>query len=196
LTAAVPRLRIVAVLGSGDPGHGNASLAFEVGRLVADAGHHLLTGGGQGVMADACRGFAGVEGRKGLSIGILPRQIGGPAPKQGYPNPWVEIPIVTHLAGEEGPASPSSRNPINVFSAWRIVALPGGAGTIAELRLAARAGATTLVLQPAEARPEEAAFRRAVSELGLEALLIPPLASLEWAPAWQRLRAFLGCPQR
>ena len=56
----VRRLPIVAVIGSGDPDHGNPDLAAAIGRLIAEMGFHLLTGGGRGVMADACRGFTSV----------------------------------------------------------------------------------------------------------------------------------------
>ncbi len=62
-----------------------------------------------------------------------------PNPKHGYPNPWVEIPILTHLpsSGERG-TEPMSRNHINVLSSDVIVALPGDAGTLSEVRLALR----------------------------------------------------------
>jgi uncharacterized protein (TIGR00725 family) len=192
VASAVLRRPIVAVLGSGDPGHGNAALAYEIGRRVARAGHHLLTGGGQGVMADACRGFASVSRRRGLSIGILPRDPRGAGSRSGYPNPWVEIPIVTHLAGEGGPDSATSRNPINVLSAWRIVALPGGGGTLAELRLAARAGRPLLVVRQAPERPEESAFGQAVAALGVPVLVVPPPGRRGRGAAWRRLSAHLG----
>ena len=53
------------------------------------------------------------------------------------PNPWVEIPIFTHLplSGIRG-TDPLSRNHVNVLSSDVIIALPGGAGTASEARLA------------------------------------------------------------
>jgi hypothetical protein len=57
---------------------------------------------------------------------IIPRSLSGDGPKEGYPNPWVEVPILTHLAGHLGPEGADSRNAINVLSAHRIIALPGG----------------------------------------------------------------------
>jgi len=57
------------------------------------------------------------------------------------PNPWVEVPIRTHLplSGVDG-TDPRSRNHINVLTADVVVALPGGDGTRSEVRLALRYG--------------------------------------------------------
>lgn len=143
------RRPLVAVIGSGTL-HDHSDLAEAVGRLVAEMGFHLLTGGGLGVMQDACRGFASVDDRAGLSIGIIPRALDEAGPKPGYPNPWVEVPIYTHLSGAGGPDAPDSRNPINVLSAARILVLPGGAGTLAETGLAVRHGKPILALVDAE----------------------------------------------
>jgi uncharacterized protein (TIGR00725 family) len=159
------RRPVIAVIGSGRADHRNARLAYAIGALVARRGFHLLTGGGQGVMADASRGFTSVDGRPGLCIGIIPREAGGEGPEKGYPNDWVELPIYTHLAGEEGPASPSSRNPINVRSAAKVIALAGGEGTIAEVTLALRAGKPVLVVQDTENLEAEAGFRQALQGL-------------------------------
>ncbi len=59
----------------------------------------------------------------------------------GYPNPWVELAIYTHLpdSGHEGTLR-SSRNHINVLSADAIVALPGEDGTESEMWLAVQYG--------------------------------------------------------
>lgn len=155
---SVRRLPIVAVIGSGDPDHGNPDLAVAVGRLIAELGFHLLTGGGRGVMADACRGFTSVPDRTGLALGIIPRSATGDEAKAGYPNPWVELPILTHLAGRLGPDGEDSRNPINVLTAWRIVALPGGEGTRAEIRLALRHGRPVLAVTDETRERDEAGF--------------------------------------
>src|SRR5262249_16852264 len=57
--------------------------------------------------------------------------------KRGYPNAWVEVPIRTHLH-LSGPAGehPRSRNHLVALTATVLVALPGGAGTASEVRLA------------------------------------------------------------
>lgn len=189
---ATGRLPIVAVFGSGDDEHGNGWLAEEVGRRIAAAGCHLLTGGGRGVMADACRGFVSVPERRGLSIAILP-SADGVHPRAGYPNPWVEVPILTQLTGEGGPESPSSRNRINVLTASRVIVLPGRSGTLAELRLAHRQGKPTLVVQQAAGRRGEAEFNRAVKAMRLVPCLLSRQAD---AATWAALEAFLSAASR
>lgn len=133
----VTRLPIVGVMGSGSRAH--AMRADPVGRWLASEGVHLLTGGGRGVMEAVSRAFASVPGRLGISIGILPGE-GGEAPA-GYPNPFVELAIPTHLpwSGERG-SEQLSRNHINVLASSVLIALPGGAGTASEVALAARYG--------------------------------------------------------
>jgi predicted Rossmann-fold nucleotide-binding protein len=99
-------------------------------------------------MTSVARAF--VEGPRtaGISIGILPcadaddRAHAAP----GYPNPFVELVIRTHLpfSGELG-AHDLSRNHINVLTAHAIVALPGGSGTASEVALAKRYGTPVIV---------------------------------------------------
>lgn len=162
----VRRLPIVAVIGSGAPGHGNPDLSESIGRLIAEMGFHLLTGGGRGVMADACRGFTSVPGRAGLTLGIIPRSATGD--EEGYPNPWVELPIRTHLAGRLGPDGEDSRNPINVLTAWKIIALPGSEGTRAEIRLAMRYGRPVQAVTAEGREREEAGFLDFLREMKVE----------------------------
>jgi uncharacterized protein (TIGR00725 family) len=136
--AGVDGRSIIAVVGSGTDAH--EALAAPVGELVARSGAHLLTGAGDGVMTAVARAFCAVQGRRGMSIGIVPAADGGSGvalPRPGYPNAWVEVPIRTHLpkSGIEG-TSPESRNHIVVLSATAIIALPGGPGTASEIALA------------------------------------------------------------
>lgn len=189
--AAVSRLSVVTVIGSGGRDHGNAELAAAVGRLVAEMGFHLLTGGGGGVMRDACRGFTSWAGRRGVSIGVIPRALKSEAPKEGYPNPWVEIPILTHLAGRRGPEAADSRNAINVLSAWKIVALPGREGTRAEIRLAQRYGKPLLAVLDADRAGNEEEF------LGfLRGLRVPHQLVGRAGHDWdlEEVRSFLAAP--
>ena len=136
---------VVGVMGaSGEP---HAERSRRVGTWIARAGYHLLTGGGPGVMAAVTEAFVSVPGRRGLAIGILPaggrRGIEGSAgrPPPGYPNPWVELAIATHLdsLGERG-GDEWSRNHVNVLSSDVLIFLPGSAGTASEAKLAVRYG--------------------------------------------------------
>ncbi|WP_241021215.1 DNA-binding protein [Burkholderia sp. Ac-20344] len=133
--------KTIGVMGSGK----EPWLAFSepLGAWLAQAGFDLLTGGGQGVMLAVARAFAGVPGRAGRSIGILPTQadpIAGFVPLDGYPHPFVDIPILTPLPRREPDAAPHTinRNYVNVLSSDLIVALPGGHGTAEEIALAQR----------------------------------------------------------
>jgi predicted Rossmann-fold nucleotide-binding protein len=78
-----------------------------------------------------------------LVIGILPAASEEDPSKSpaGYPNPWVEIAIRTHLpwSGERG-QSPMSRNHINVLTSDVMIILPGGPGTASEAMLAVKHG--------------------------------------------------------
>lgn len=131
-------LPVVGVLGSGTAPW--TERAAPLGRWLAELGVHLLTGGGGGTMAAVSEAFARVRPRRGLVVGVLPGDEGGAAPA-GYPNPWVELAVRTHLphSGTRG-EEPTSRNHVNVLSSDVLVALPGGAGTASEVRLARRYG--------------------------------------------------------
>lgn len=140
---------IVGVMGSGR--NDGLPLAAELGRFLAGYRIHLLTGGGAGTMASVSRAFYETPARCGLVVGILPC-VSEDAPtvsKPGYPNPWVELAVKTHLpySGERG-CDPLSRNHINILTADMIVALPGGAGTASELSLAKRYKRPLIALDP------------------------------------------------
>ena len=131
------RLPIVGVMGSGSRPYLERTTAL--GGWLAECGVHLLTGGGGGVMAAVSRSFHDTPNRRGLVIGVLPCDESLKEPRDGYPNPWVEIRVLTHLplSGERG-IEPASRNHINILTSDVIVALPGDAGTGSEVRLAVR----------------------------------------------------------
>lgn len=88
-------------------------------------------------MSAVSRAFCEVPDRRGRVIGVLPGEEGSARSKPGYPNPWVEIPIYTHLvfSGKSGQEL-LSRNHINVLSSDVVIALPGSAGTSSEVALA------------------------------------------------------------
>jgi uncharacterized protein (TIGR00725 family) len=127
----------VGVVGSGTEEHD--ILARQVGELLAEVEVNLLTGGGRGVMLAVSRAFVQAPKKRGICIGILPcfSETERSRPKEGYPNPYVELPIFTHLpfSGSRG-KDDLSRNHINVLSSDVIIALPGEAGTASEVSLA------------------------------------------------------------
>jgi len=137
--ASPQRLPIIGVVGSGSEEH--RDLAVPLGLWLGGQGVHLLTGAGQGVMATVSKAFAEASARQGLVLGIIPciAEDRPEVPKQGYPNPWIEVPIRTHLhlSGPEG-EHPRSRNHLIALTSNVLVALPGGAGTASEVRLALR----------------------------------------------------------
>jgi len=132
---------VVGVMGSGTVKWDH--LAEPLGRWLAENGYDLLTGAGQGTMLSVCRAFCSVVDRRGRTIGIVPTVSDGAVgyvPRPGYPNQYVDLPIITPLPRLEAGIAPGgiSRNYVNILTSDVIVALPGGAGTLDELRLAAR----------------------------------------------------------
>jgi uncharacterized protein (TIGR00725 family) len=129
--------RTVGVMGSGTFAH--ETLASEIGGLLARLGVNLLTGGGGGVMTSVSRAFVRTPRQRGVCIGIIPcfSEAERSRPKDGYPNPFVELAIYTHLphSGSRG-REDLSRNHINVLSCAAIIALPGEHGTATEVSLA------------------------------------------------------------
>jgi uncharacterized protein (TIGR00725 family) len=133
------RRPVVGVMGSSTRGY--EDLAVPLGRWLASAGVHLLTGGGVGTMEAVSRAFAEVQPRAGLVVGVLPADLpdGIAVPRAGYPNPFVELAIFTHLplSGIAG-TDPRSRNHINILSSDVVIVLPGNEGTESEMTLAVR----------------------------------------------------------
>jgi len=160
----MPRLPIVGVMGSGTEPHAQRSIAL--GGALARLGVHLLTGGGGGAMGEVTRAFCETPGRRGLAIGVLPASsLDQAAAPPGYPNPWVEIPISTHLphSGTRGHEQ-GSRNHINILSSDAVVALPGSAGTAGEVALAIEYGRPVLAFL--EDRAELAGLPNEVRSVG------------------------------
>jgi uncharacterized protein (TIGR00725 family) len=136
----------VAVVGPGDATATEEGTAEEVGRLLADAGAVVVTGGRGGVMAAACRG---ARERGGRTVGLLP---GTDRDSEA------EIALPTGLG--EG------RNVLVVRAADAVVAVGGGYGTLSEIALALRLGTPVAGIgtwdvdgvQPAETAAEAVAL--------------------------------------
>jgi uncharacterized protein (TIGR00725 family) len=95
-----------------------------VGRLVAERGGVLVTGGRLGVMEAASRGASAAGG---LVLGVLPGTDPGDA------NPYVDVAIPTGLGF-------SMRNAITIRAADAVIMVSGEVGTLAEAVLAYQHG--------------------------------------------------------
>lgn len=141
VSAPPPAKFTVGVMGSGQDEHDE--LARPLGELLASLGVNLLTGGGRGVMTSVSRAFTSAPRSIGISIGIIPCLDAGHRhiPKPGYPNPYIELPVFTHLSatGTQGWEN-LSRNHINILNSNVVIALPGGPGTASEIGLALEYG--------------------------------------------------------
>lgn len=103
--------------------------AYEVGRLLAQAGATVLNGGGTGVMAAVS---AGARSAGGLVIGVRP------GPTKDDANPDLSAVLVTNM-GE-------ARNAVLVWSADVVIVVGGSWGTLSELALAERRGVPVISL--------------------------------------------------
>ena len=121
--------RQVAVIGSGAEWE---AAAEEVGRLLADRGCTVVTGGLGEVMAAAHRGAQSVGG---ATIAILPGE------DRSAANPWAEHVVVTGIG--------HARNLAVAASGEAVIAIGGSYGTIAEMALALRLGRTVVALEGA-----------------------------------------------
>ena len=119
-----------------------AEFSVPLAQWIAQQNYHLLTGSGGGVMAAASEAFCQVENRAGICIGIVPTEQTAQSefiPKNGYPNPWVELCITSPLSTFNGINHHQiSRNHICILSSDVVVALPGSKGTKNEVNLAIR----------------------------------------------------------
>jgi uncharacterized protein (TIGR00725 family) len=128
----VPRLyhrRVqVSVIGSGIE---HEARAEEVGRLLAENGCKVVTGGRGEVMAAAARG---AKSAGGTTIGILPGESRGDA------NEWIDHAVATGL----GPM----RNFAVAASGDAVIAVGGKWGTLSEIAFAKLLGRPVVILEP------------------------------------------------
>jgi uncharacterized protein (TIGR00725 family) len=116
------------VIGSGADAEERAE---EVGRLLAERGCVVVTGGRGEVMAAAARG---AKGAGGMTIGILPGET-----REGV-NPWIDHVVVTGVG--------HARNLAVVASGDAVIAIGGRWGTLAEIGFARVLGRPVVILEP------------------------------------------------
>jgi uncharacterized protein (TIGR00725 family) len=143
----------VAVIGSGAE---HEPRAERVGRLLAERGCAVVTGGLGEVMAAAMRG---AKAAGGTTIGILPGE------SRAQANSWCDHVIVTGIG--------HGRNLAVVASGDAVIAVGGAWGTLAEIGYARVLGRRVVVLDPGwqlegveRASTPEEAVERAVRDLG------------------------------
>ena len=118
-------MKVVSVIGDGGAPEGSSlyETARKVGRLVAEKGYVLVTGGLFGVMEGASRG---AKEKGGLTVGILPHY-------ESTSNPYVDVKIPTGMG--------HARNVIVVSSASKtVIAVGGSYGTLSEIAHALKLG--------------------------------------------------------
>ena len=98
-------------------------MAEEVGRLLAEAGAVVVTGGLGGVMEAASKG---AHEAGGTTLGILP------GTDRDEANPWVGVAVPTGI-GE-------ARNALVVRAADGVIAVGGAWGTLSEIAFARKTG--------------------------------------------------------
>lgn len=148
----IKRLPIIGVMGS----HEDAweDYAEQVGELIARRGYNLITGAGAGVMTAVAKAFTAVEHRNGVAIGVLPAvdYRGQKLDKEDYPNPYIEIPMITPLSQQaQKDVMPYSRNLVNVMTAQALICLPGSHGTQNEVSLGLMYNKPLVMFGPDEA---------------------------------------------
>jgi uncharacterized protein (TIGR00725 family) len=142
----------VAVIGSGAQ---HEARAEEVGRLLAERGCTVVTGGLGSVMAAAARG---AKSAGGVTIGVLPGE------SRHGANEWIDHAVVTGVG--------HARNLAVVASGDAVIAVGGQWGTLAEIGFANVLGRPVVILEPGwqlEGVPQAATPGEAV-ELALGAL--------------------------
>jgi uncharacterized protein (TIGR00725 family) len=167
------RRPVIGVMGASEPSPGSLVVARRLGRLAAEAGWVVLTGGRPaGVMEAASAGAKSVPGS--VTIGVLPSGREGPV------SIYVDLAIFTGI-GE-------ARNAINVLSSDVVVACGvEGPGTASEVALALRLGRPTVLVAAA---PAAAAFFQSIEPHGRLHQVQTPEAAIDL------IEHRLGIPRR
>ncbi len=115
----VKRKLVVAVIGGHACNAKVEQISIKLGKLLAEVGAIIVTGGLGGVMEAVSRG---AKNGGGVTVGILPSE------DKDAANPYVDIPIPTGLG--------YTRNTIVAGCADAVIALPGEYGTLSEIAFA------------------------------------------------------------
>jgi uncharacterized protein (TIGR00725 family) len=137
------RPKVIMVSGGSLAGRTDEDLAEQVGRLLAQAGVVVLTGGGSGVMEAASRG---ARNAGGTALGVLPGNDAGESP----PNRYVSLAVFTGMR--------DARNAVLVRTADAVIAIGGGWGTLSEIALASKIGRPVVLLETWDLNPPDSSL--------------------------------------
>jgi uncharacterized protein (TIGR00725 family) len=115
--------KIISVIGQSDSTSEQEALAYDLGKLISEAGYAIVCGGKGGVMQAVARGASETGG---LCIGLLPGN------DQSEGNPYLTLGIPTGLG--------HARNMLVTRAAEVVVAIGGGYGTLSEIAFALTIG--------------------------------------------------------
>ncbi len=160
---------VVGVMGSHEESW--TEFALPLGLLIAEYGYHLLTGCGGGVMSEVAKGYSQYPDERGVILGIKPvadykKEVNS---RSEFPNPYIDIPIVTHLEQKaKNDSMPYSRNLVNIMTSDVLVVLPGSHGTQNEASLGLLYEKPLVLFGPEEAFdrfPEDTTFTDDIKEV-------------------------------
>jgi uncharacterized protein (TIGR00725 family) len=153
MSSTIARVRAtqISVIGSGSEREVEAE---QVGRLLAERGCTVVTGGCGEVMAAAARGAKQAGGK---TIGILPGELPSEA------NDWIDYAVATGTG--------HARNLAVAASGDAVIAVGGSWGTLSEIAFARRLGRPTVVLEGGVAVEGEGILRATTAEEAVELAL-------------------------
>jgi uncharacterized protein (TIGR00725 family) len=144
----------ISVIGSGGEWEEQAE---QVGRLLAERGCTVVTGGGAEVMAAAARGAKQAGGK---TIGILPSE----SPDEA--NEWIDFAVATGTG--------HARNLAVAASGKAVIVIGGSWGTLSEIAFARRLGRPTVLLAGGVTVEGEGFLRATSPEEAVELALAAP----------------------
>jgi len=106
----------IAIIGARDASPSGIQFAFDTGKLLAERGAIVYTGGGAGIMEAASKG---AKAGGGIVVGILKDSDGLDA------NDYIDVPIMTGMG--------DLRNGIIIRSVHAAIAVEGAFGTLSEI---------------------------------------------------------------
>ena len=106
----------IAIIGARDASPDGIQFAFDTGKLLAERGAIVYTGGGAGIMEAASKG---AKAGGGIVVGILKDSDGLDA------NDYIDVPIMTGMG--------DLRNGIIIRSVHAAIAVEGAFGTLSEI---------------------------------------------------------------